>query len=44
MPRRWLAGKKASGQIRQELKNARKALEGIPYRIGRKVLPHIMHY
>ena len=30
--------------IRQELKNARKALEGIPYRIGRKVLPHIMHY
>ena len=30
--------------IRQELKNARKALEGIPYRIGRKVLPHIMLY
>ena len=30
--------------IRQELKNARNALEGIPYRIGRKVLPHIMHY
>ena len=30
--------------IRQELKSARKALEGIPYRIGRKVLPHIMHY
>ena len=30
--------------IRQELKNAQKALEGIPYRIGRKVLPHIMHY
>lgn len=30
--------------IRQELKNARKALEGIPYRIGRTVLPHIMHY
>ena len=30
--------------ICQELKNARKALEGIPYRIGRKVLPHIMHY
>lgn len=30
--------------IRQELKKARKALEGIPYRIGRKVLPHIMHY
>ena len=30
--------------IRQELKNARKALEGIPYRIGLKVLPHIMHY
>ena len=30
--------------IRQELKNARKTLEGIPYRIGRKVLPHIMHY
>ena len=30
--------------IRQELKNARKALEGIPCRIGRKVLPHIMHY
>ncbi len=30
--------------IRQELKNARKALEGLPYRIGRKVLPHIMHY
>ena len=30
--------------IRQELKNARKALEGIPYRIGRKVLPHIIHY
>ena len=30
--------------IRQELKNAKKALEGIPYRIGRKVLPHIMHY
>ena len=31
-------------QNRQELKNAQKALEGIPYRIGRKVLPHIMHY
>ena len=30
--------------IRQELKNAQKALEGLPYRIGRKVLPHIMHY
>ena len=30
--------------IRQELKNARKALEGLPYRIGRKVLPHLMHY
>ena len=30
--------------IRQLLENARKALEGIPYRIGRKVLPHIMHY
>lgn len=30
--------------IHQELKNARNALEGIPYRIGRKVLPHIMHY
>ena len=30
--------------IRQELKNARKALEGIPYRIGQKVLPHIMLY
>ena len=30
--------------IRQELKNARKALEGIPYRIGRKGMPHIMHY
>ena len=30
--------------IRQELKNARNALEGIPYRIVRKVLPHIMHY
>ena len=23
---------------------AGKALEGIPYRIGRKALPHIMHY
>ena len=30
--------------IRQELKNAQKALEGLPYRIGRKVLPHFMHY
>ena len=30
--------------IRQELQNAKKALEGIPYRIGRTVLPHIMHY
>ena len=30
--------------IRQELKNARKALEGLPYRIGRKVLPYIMRY
>ena len=30
--------------IRQELKNARKTLEGVPYRIVRKVLPHIMRY
>ena len=30
--------------IRQELQNAKKALEGIPYRVGRKVLPHIMRY
>ena len=30
--------------IRQELQNARKALEGVPYKLGRKVLPHIMHY
>ena len=30
--------------IRQELKNAKKALEGVPYRIVRKVLPHIMRY
>ena len=30
--------------IRQELKNAQKALEGLPYRIGRKGLPHFMHY
>ena len=30
--------------IRQELKNAKKALEGLPYRVGRKVLPHIMRY
>ena len=30
--------------IRQELQNAKKTLEGIPYRVGRKVLPHIMRY
>ena len=30
--------------IRQELKNARKAMEGVPYKIGKAVLPHIMHY
>lgn len=30
--------------IRQELKNAQKSLEGIPYRLGKKILPHIMHY
>ena len=30
--------------IRQELQNAKKAMEGLPYRVGRKLLPHIMHY
>lgn len=30
--------------IRQELQNAKKALERLPYRIGKRVLPHIMHY
>lgn len=30
--------------IRQELQNAKKKLEGIPYRVGKRVLPHIMKY
>ena len=30
--------------IRQELKNAQKAMEGLPYKLGKLVLPHIMHY
>lgn len=30
--------------IRQELQNAKKQLEGIPYRVGKQVLPHIMKY
>lgn len=30
--------------IRQKLQNAKKAMEGLPYRVGRKLLPHIMHY
>lgn len=30
--------------IRQELQNAKKQLEGIPYRVGKRVLPHIMKY
>ena len=30
--------------IREELKNARSALEKLPYRIGRRVLPYIMRY
>lgn len=30
--------------IRQELQNAKKALEGVPYKLGRKILPHIMRY
>ena len=30
--------------IRQELQNAKKTLEGVPYKIGKKVLPYIMKY
>lgn len=30
--------------IRQELQNARKTMEGLPYKLGKKVLPHIMRY
>lgn len=30
--------------IRQELQNAKKQLEGIPYRVGKRMLPHIMKY
>ena len=30
--------------IRQELQNAKKAMEGLPYKLGKKVLPHIMRY
>lgn len=30
--------------IRQELANAKKALEGLPYQIGKRILPHIMRY
>ena len=30
--------------IRQELQNAKKAMEGLPYQLGKKVLPHIMRY
>ena len=30
--------------IRQELKSAQKAMEGLPYKLGKLVLPHIMHY
>ena len=30
--------------IRQELRNAKKAMEGLPYQIGKAVLPHIIHY
>ena len=30
--------------IRQELQNAKQALEGLPYQLGRKILPHIMRY
>ena len=30
--------------IREELKNAKKAMEGLPYQAGRRVLPYIMRY
>ena len=30
--------------IRQELQNAKKALEGVPYKVVKKVLPYIMKY
>ena len=30
--------------IRQELQNAKKALEGVPYKVVQKVLPYIMKY
>jgi len=30
--------------IRQELQNARKALEGLPYQAAKHILPHIMKY
>ena len=30
--------------IRQELQNARKALEGVPYKVVKKILPYIMKY
>ena len=30
--------------IREELKNAKKAMEGLPYKAGRLVLPYIMRY
>ena len=30
--------------IRQELQNAKRKLEGVPYRLGKRILPHIMKY
>ena len=30
--------------IRQELQNAKKALEGVPYKVVKKVLPYVMKY
>ena len=30
--------------IRQELQNAKKALEGVPYKVVKKILPYIMKY
>ena len=31
-------------EIRKELAEARKALEGMPYKVGRKIAPLIMKY